>query len=96
MIHDTSNLMIDIMWRVIKMAAYTCSLPCSACFVFNNGEGSEAAQVEAAKRETLGIIKRAVDWHGRKSVILKQHSCVVGVFHIVSIAEQARDRKMWW
>jgi len=46
-----------------------------------------------AKRKTLGIIKRVVDWHGRKSVILRRHSCVVGVLHIVSITEQARDRR---
>jgi len=46
-----------------------------------------------AKRKTLGIIKRVVDWHGRESVILRRHSCVVGVLHIVSITEQARDRR---
>lgn len=45
-----------------------------------------------AKRKTLGIIKRVVDWHDRKSVILKRHSCVVGVLHIVSIAEECKRK----
>lgn len=55
----------------------------------NIAKGSKTAKVEA-KRKTLGIIKRVVDWHDRKSVILKQHSCVVGVLHIVSIAEECK------